>query len=255
MTVVVVTGAAAGIGEAVARRLSADGWDLVAVDRDEAGLGRLADGATRVRTVVGDVRERATHQAARAAAAELGELTAWVSVAGITVTHDLADLDEGSVRTVVDVNQLGTLWGAAEAVAAFMAAGTAGTVVSISSVHAHRAAEHYPVYEMTKAAVEALTRSIAVSYGRHGIRAVAIAPGAIWTPALRESLGSAADPAANTGRLERASALHRIGDAAEVAAAVAFALSPDAAYVTGSVIRVDGGWTAALLTDPDETVR
>ncbi|MCC6184541.1 MAG: SDR family oxidoreductase, partial [Microthrixaceae bacterium] len=167
--------------------------------------------------------------------------------AGITVTHRLDDLDEASAREGVEVNQLGSLWGAAEAVCAYVASGAPGVVVSISSVHAIRAAQHYPVYEMTKAAVDALTRSVAVSYGPHGIRAVAIAPGAIMTPALRTSLETEQDRAATAGVLERVSALGRIGRPEDIAGAVAFALSEEASFLTGTTICVDGGWTSALL--------
>lgn len=244
----VVTGAGSGIGEAVARRLLGDGWAVVGVDVEAAGLAQFAAEANWA-GVVGDVADRATHARARERAEALGALGAWVSVAGVTATHELHALDEQAARRLIDVNQLGPLLGAAEAVSAFRSAGTPGVVVQISSVHAARAAVHYPVYEMTKAACEALTRSIATSYGALGIRSVAIAPGAIRTPALTASLDGSADPVATTARLEASAPLGRIGQPEEVADAVAFAISNRASFISGTTIVVDGGWTGVLLAD------
>lgn len=250
---VIVTGAASGIGRAVAERLGTDGFQVVCVDRTEPALAEsvaewVAAGLLAT-AVSGDVRERETHRRAVAAATSSGPLHAWIGCAGITRLHDLTDLSEPGVREVIDINQLGLLWGAAEAVTHWRAAGRPGVVVAVSSVHARYAAERHPVYEMTKAAAEALVRSIAVTEGRRGIRAVAVAPGAIDTPALRASLHSAADPAAARQRLELFSPLERIGGAAEIASAVAFLISDDAAFISGSTLTVDGGWSAVLARD------
>jgi NAD(P)-dependent dehydrogenase (short-subunit alcohol dehydrogenase family) len=249
MNVAVVTGAGSGIGEAVAHRLLGDGWGVVAVDNAQAGLEKYKRDRfhSRCCTVLGDVSDRRTHQLARASAADLGVLKAWVSVAGITRTHALHDLDEESAREVIEVNQLGMLWGAAEAVQALTGARADGVIVQISSVHAYHAAVGYPVYEMTKAAADALTRSIAVTYGPLGIRSVSIAPGAIRTPALTADLDGAPDTASATAQLEAASPLGRIGQPSEIAAAVAFAVSDDASFLSGTSIVVDGGWSAVLL--------
>ena len=180
----VVTGAGSGIGAAIALRLLADGWAVAAVDNHPNGLARYAENP-RCATVLGDVADQSTHARAGERAADIGELHAWISAAGITATHRLDPLDEHAARRLVDVNQMGALLGAAEAVARFRAAGTPGVVVGISSINGSHSAVHYPVYEMTKAAIDALTRSIAVSYGKDGIRAVAIAPGAIRIPPSR----------------------------------------------------------------------
>ena len=242
----VVTGAGSGIGEAVAIRLLADGWAVVAVDNQRDRLAQYADN-TQCATVLGDVADASTHRRAGERASGIGELSAWVSVAGITASHQLHAMDEHAARRVIDINQVGSLLGAAEAVARFRAAATPGVVVGISSIHGSHSAVHYPVYEMTKAAVDALTRSIAVSYGADGIRAVAIAPGAIRTPALTAGIEASHDPGAARARLERSSPLQRLGRPNEIAEAVAFVVSEGASFITGTTIVVDGGWTSVLL--------
>lgn len=253
---VIVTGAASGIGRGVALRLGRDGRHVIAVDRTAAGLGETCLAIHEVggsaEPVVGDVRDRDTHRRARTVAHEAGAFSAWIGCAGITRLHDLAALSEEAVREVVDVNQLGLLWGAAEAVAEWTETASTGTVVVISSIHARHAAERHPVYEMTKAAAEALVRSIAVTYGPRGIRAVAVAPGAIDTPALRQSLNSADDPAAAEHRLADFAPLERIGSPGEIGDAVAFLVSERASFITGTTLTVDGGWSAVLARDPSD---
>ncbi len=255
---VVVTGAASGIGRAIAGRMAADGYHVVAVDRTPLATDELVMAArpagNRVIPIEGDVADRNTHRRARRAAADLGPLAAWIGCAGITRLHDLTDLAEQQAREVVDINQFGLLWSAAEAVTEWTSTGVGGVFVAVSSVHARHAAERHPVYEMTKAAAEALVRSVAVTYGPAGIRAVAVAPGAIETPALRASLDSAADPRAAQSALEQRSPSERIGRGSEIASVVAFLISGEASYISGAAIPVDGGWSAVLArssADPD----
>lgn len=254
---VIVTGAASGIGRGVALQIARDGYHVIGVDRTGDGLdatcAEIRSAGGTATAVAGDVRERDTHRRARAAVE--GDLHAWIGCAGITRLHDLADLSEPAVREVVDTNQLGLLWGAAEAVAHWSETGSAGTIVVISSVHARHAAERHPVYEMTKAAAEALVRSIAVTYGRAGIRAVAVAPGAIETPALRNSLDSAADPASAERKLAMFAPLERIGAPSEIADAVSFLISDRASFISGVSLIVDGGWSAVLARDTDTASR
>ena len=255
---VVVTGAASGIGRACAVRLATDGWAVVGVDRDADALAQLATelraGGAVAAAVAGDVADRGVHERACEQARSLAPLGAWVGAAGLTHTHELTELDEAAARLLIDVNQLGLLWGAAAAVSEWTRTATDGVLVAISSVHGGRSYPHHTVYEMTKAAAEALVRSVAVTYGHRRIRAVGIAPGAVATPALLASLESAPDPDAARRHLEHQTPAQRIARPEEIAAAVAFALSADAGYISGTTIPVDGGWSAILSQPPrDET--
>lgn len=243
----VVTGAGSGIGRAIAERLHADGWAVALVDRDEpavqtvaAGLG---DGAA---WVSGDVADRRTHQRAAESAVALGPLAGWVNCAGVTRPCGLPQLTEGEAAATIDVNLYGTLWGTQAAVGHWLAAGTGGALVNISSVHGRRAYPDHAVYEMTKAAIEALTRNVGVSHAVDGIRANAVAPGGVRTPALEESLASALDPAAAMAELTDFIPAGRLAEAAEVAAVVAFLLSDQAGYISGQTLVVDGAMTTHI---------
>ncbi len=253
----IVTGAASGIGRAVATRLAADGWSVVCVDTNETMLddvvAEIRSSGQEAVSVLGDVTVRATHERACVSATTMGPLGAWVGVAGIATDYNLTTVQEEHVRRLVDINQLGVLWGALEALRVWEDTDAAGTIIAMSSVHARHAAAGSGVYEMTKAAVEALVRNIAVTYGPRGIRAVAVAPGAVSTPALEASFGSAADPRAARRHLERQAPLHRLGETYDVAAAVSFLASAEASFISGTTLTVDGAMSSVLMlpsTDP-----
>lgn len=253
---VVVTGSSSGIGRAIAQRLAADGWAVVVVGRDagrvDAVVADLRAAGGTATGCVGDVADRELHPRLLAAALGLAPLRGWVNCAGTTVRNGLTDLSEQVTLDMVRGNQLGSLWGCEAAVRHWRGSEGSGAVVNMSSVHGRAAYPEHTVYEMTKAAVEALTRSVAVTYAAHGIRANAVAPGAVRSPALEESFGRAPDPEAAEQHLARRSPSGRIAEPQEVAAVVAFLLSDAASYVSGQTIAIDGGWTAALGADPEE---
>jgi NAD(P)-dependent dehydrogenase (short-subunit alcohol dehydrogenase family) len=176
----------------------------------------------------------------------LGRLDAWVNCAGLTRPRSLPDLDPSEVARTIDVNLYGTLWGTQAAVASWLGNGTGGAIVNVSSVHGRRAYPDHAVYEMSKAAIEALTRSVAVSYAEAGIRANAVAPGAVRTPALEASIGSAPDSQAALAELTAFIPAGRLAEVEEVAAAVEYLLSDEATYINGHTLVIDGAMTSHI---------
>jgi len=257
--VAVVTGAGSGIGHAIALRLAKD-YALINIDINGDNLKKveaeIKNNGGEVQSLVGDVSKRDTHIKAREMASAAGKLTAWVNCAGWTrgaALHDFPN-DSRVFEELMGTNQNGTFWGCAEAVHYFVNHKVKGAIVNISSVHGRRAWRDHAVYEMTKGAVDALTRNVAVTYGPYGIRCNAVAPGAVMTPALAQSFVDAPDPQARRESLELLTPLKRIANASEIAEVVSFLLSEKASYVSGQSLAVEGAWTSALGVgdlDPD----
>ena len=249
--VAVVTGAGSGIGHAIALRLAKD-YSLINIDINGDNLKKveaeIKNNGGDVQSLVGDVSKRETHIKARELATAAGALTAWVNCAGWTrgaALHDFPN-DPKVFEELMGTNQNGTFWGCAEAVHYFVNHKVKGAIVNISSVHGRRAWRDHAVYEMTKGAVDALTRNVAVTYGPYGIRCNAVAPGAVMTPALAQSFVDAPDPQARRESLELLTPLKRIANASEIAEVVSFLLSEKASYVSGQSLAVEGAWTSAL---------
>ena len=249
--VVVITGAASGIGKAIAREIS-KGYSIVLVDINAEMLEKVAleicGGKRAVEIIRGDVSIRETHAQATLRASSMGTLKGWVNCAGIGgifPLHDLPEQTDGIMR-VLEVNQLGSLWGCVEAVKSFINSKISGSIVNISSVHGRRAHLDHAVYEMSKAAIDALSRNIAVVYGPYGIRANSVAPGAVMSEAMIKSIVDAPDSNARIKWLERTTPLKRIADPSEIANVVEFLISERSSYLTGQSIGVEGGWTSSL---------
>ncbi|MFG2133361.1 SDR family oxidoreductase [Streptomyces sp. NPDC048751] len=241
--VTVVTGGSRGIGAATCLRLARDGHDVaVGFVRDRAAAEEVAGGVReaggRCVTVRVDTSVEADVEGLFATAErELGAVTGLVNNAGVTgPLGRLADADTADLRRVVDVNLLGTLLCARRA-AQLMTPRGKGVIVNVSSAAATLGSpEDYVHYAATKAAVDALTLGLSKELGPHGVRVNAVAPGLIDTE-MHAAMG---DP----DRAQRAAGaipLRRPGQAEEIAAAVAWLMSPDASYTTGAVLRVAGG--------------
>jgi NAD(P)-dependent dehydrogenase (short-subunit alcohol dehydrogenase family) len=148
------------------------------------------------------------------------------------------------------VNLKGVALGCAVATGRFLAARTAGAVVNVSSVQAVAAFPAAFAYQASKGGVDAITRQVAVEYAPAGIRCNAVQPGAIDTPMSARSAGRLGDPEAEYQAYAALHPLGRIGRAEEVAAVIAFLLGPDASFVTGACIPVDGGASARCYAYP-----
>ncbi|MEW2549957.1 SDR family oxidoreductase [Streptomyces sp. NPDC047002] len=245
--VAVVTGGGRGIGAAVCARLAADGHDIaLAYVNDADAAARTAraveEAGARCVTVRVDVsREGDVDLLFETAATELGPVTALVNNAGVTgPLGRLADTSAEVLRRVVDVNLTGTLLCCRRAVREMTAGGTGGpggVIVNVSSAAATLGSPgEYVHYAATKAAVDALTVGLSKELGPEGIRVNAVAPGLVDTD-MHAAMGDPDRPA----RMAPAIPLRRAGEPEEIAAAVAWLLSPEASYVSGTVLRAAGG--------------
>lgn len=248
---VVVTGAGAGIGRAIAESLALTGWHVLGVDNDAETAGELKTWlGARGATLVGDVAQRSVLDRAANQAATAAPLRAWVNNAALSVQTSLTRPDAGLIDRILAVNIGGVLWGCAAAVRTFAKQRLPGAIVNLSSVHGRAGFAGWAAYDTSKGAVEALTRYVAVEYGPVGVRANAVAPGTVRTPNHERHLVAAADPDSLERELSETQPLRRIGEPAEIAAVVRFLLSDEASFITGQTIVADGGLTAACLRNP-----
>ncbi|MFH8938882.1 SDR family NAD(P)-dependent oxidoreductase [Streptomyces griseosporeus] len=241
--VTVVTGGSRGIGAAICRRLAEDGHDVVVGYVRDAGAAEevAADvrraGARAVAVRADTAVEADVDRLFETAERDLGPVTGLVNNAAVTgPLGRLTDTGTDVLRRVVDVNLTGTLLCARRA-AQLMAPRGSGVIVNISSGAATLGSPgEYVHYAATKAAVDALTLGLAKELGPDGIRVNAVAPGVVDT-GMHAAMG---DPD-RAHRMGTAVPLGRPARAEEIAAAVAWLMSPDASYTTGAVLRVAGG--------------
>ena len=254
---VVVSGAGEGIGRAIAEELAEQGWAVVGLEINSAA----AQDATaalmgRGSVIVGDSSDRRALAEAVRQAESLAPLAGWVNNAAFGPQAALDQTDDALLDRVIDVNIRGYFWGAAAAVQSFLDSETGGAIVNISSVHGRFGFAGWAAYDVSKGAVESLTRYLAVEYGPFGIRANTIAPGAIATPNHERVIAGSDDPEEARRQLASAPPLRRVGRPKEIAKLTAFLLCEDAAYITGQSIAVDGGLSAACMpSEPSAELR
>ena len=235
MGTAVVTGGGRGIGLAIARQLSSAGYDVAIVDVDATLAGGGAE-AVGGRPFTCDVADR---EVAKEIASALGEPSVLVNNAGIFRYSTLVEADPDDLRAVLDVDLLGALW-CVQAFAPGMIRSGGGCIVNISSGAATTRSPGLGLYPASKAALEALTGQLAQELGPSGVRVNAVAPGMIVTEGTE-----AAYQGDEYARRSRHVPLRRIGEPDDVAAVVAWLCSEAARYVTGQIVRVDGGVTAS----------
>jgi len=243
--VALVTGAARGLGRAIALTLANAGADVALGLRDvtaDAGLAAEIEAlGRRVLPLQMDMTRVEEVRAGVATTVErLGRLDILVNNAGIAPENPAAEVLEDDFDQTLAVNLKGTFFASQAAGRVMMQQGY-GRIVNVGSQAGAVALPGESVYCMTKAAIAHLTRCLAVEWGPHGITVNAVAPTFVHTPGTAPFL---ADPAHRADVVERIAALHRIGEPMEVAGAVLFLVSPAASLITGEVMLIDGGWTA-----------
>jgi len=235
--IVVITGAAAGIGRTTANLFDARGARVIAVDRDKEGLKALEDAG--MMTVCGDVTDPDLPDAVDTKVKSLGgPLAILINNAGIGGGGRIDETTDDDLRRYLEVNVIGLFRMARFAVGQMQTTG-GGSIVNVASIFAEIGAQKSAGYSTSKGAVAALTRQMATDYGPDGIRVNAVAPGLIQTPLTEERIRT---EIWRQKIFVEQSPLRRVGQPDDVARAIAFLASDEAAFVSGEMLRVDGGW-------------
>ncbi len=244
--VALVTGATSGIGRATALALGDAGWWVMAVGLDEERcneVGReLAGRAGGAFERCDIASEGAPERLVSACVGAAGRLDCLVNNAGIHFLATLERMDMDAFDRLMAVN-LRAAVALARAVLPVMLDQGSGTIVNVASEAGLVAVPGQPAYNISKAGLIMLTRSIAADFAARGIRAVSVCPGTTRTPLVEQAIASAADPAQHERMLAESRPARRLGRPEEIAAAIVFAASDAAGYMNGTELVVDGGYT------------
>ncbi|WP_019560988.1 SDR family NAD(P)-dependent oxidoreductase [Caldimonas manganoxidans] len=248
--VVVITGAAHGIGLACAERLADEGARLVLLDiDDDAGHAvqqRLCALNAAAFYQQCDVGDKAQVDAAVAAAVQrFGRIDVLVNNAGIFRAADFLDITEADFDAVLRVNLKGAFLMGQACARQMVRQGQGGAIINMSSVNGVMAIPSIASYNVSKGGIDQLTRVMALALADHGIRVNAVAPGTIATELARQAVLGSEDA---RQRILSRTPMKRLGEPQEVADAVLYLASPAASYITGEILYVDGGRRALNYT-------
>ncbi|MCA8927834.1 MAG: SDR family oxidoreductase [Alphaproteobacteria bacterium] len=245
--IALVTGAASGIGRAIAARLVAEGARVVGGDRNEHGLNQLAhELGDSFAFALADVTAEADGEALVALAVDrFGGLDLAFNVAGGSRPGYLLDLSEDDWQWTIDLCLKGVFLGVKHQARQMVRGGKGGAIVNIASLNAHVPMHAGAAYATAKAGVEMLTKNAALEFADHAIRVNAILPGLVQTPLTRRHFDNEAALAAFMDRIPQ----RRPAQPEEIAAPSLFLASDDASYVNGASLLVDGAWAVSGYPD------
>ena len=233
MKTVVVTGAAGGMGGAVARLFRSKGFTVIGLD--------LKPSENTDHSFVGDVYdEKIWEEITGFIGSNKLEVSSLINIAGRNYFDKIEEASLDQWRDMFDVNVLGMVIGIKH-LTPFLKKSHNATIVNMSSISAHIGSVGYAAYVATKGAVDSLTKSLALELAPN-IRVNAVAPGWIETPFTVEGLNLADDPVAYRKNVENMHALKRVGTAEEIASVIYFLTSEESSFITGSVLTADGGY-------------
>jgi NAD(P)-dependent dehydrogenase (short-subunit alcohol dehydrogenase family) len=241
-----VTGASYGLGQATAVALARDGYDVAVT---ELRVEELSDTLDRIKAAGGrgvpvalDLRVMPSVEKAMAdAVSALGKVDVLVNNAGVTVRRPALDVTQAEWDEVINVNLKGSFFMSQQMGRHLVATKRPGCVISIASTHGTIGFTQRTTYGISKAGIIHMTRMLAYEWAEHGIRVNAVAPGTVATKTRAAYFD--ANPAARKAMVDRVP-LGRFGEPEEVAGAVRYLASPEAAYVTGQTLLLDGGLTS-----------
>jgi NAD(P)-dependent dehydrogenase (short-subunit alcohol dehydrogenase family) len=241
----IVTGAASGIGAAIATRFLNDGYSVLLFDLNADGARKVAErsgSASKALILEGDAsEERSVQEAVALTEAEFGAIGVLVNNVGIEINDTVLDQSREHWDRQIAVNLTSVFLFSKYSIPGMRATG-AGAIINISSVHAFVSWPRCAAYDATKAGLLGITRAMAIDHGPEGIRVNAICPGYIRTPLLEGWFSSIPN---GEEAARRVHPLRRIGEPIDIANAALFLASEQASFITGSVLTVDGGLSAA----------
>lgn len=242
--VVLVTGAASGIGRAVAERAAAEGAQVFCSDLDAAACDAIAqaihDGGGEAAAIACNVTDSAAcSQAVEDVTQAAGRLDVVANIAGVGLYRHATDYTDDEWRHVIEVNLNGTFFMCRAAIPALLAAN--GNIVNMASAAGLAGTPYGAAYSASKGGVVMLTKSLAIEYGRDGLRVNCVCPGGVDTPLTRAfNVPGGVDPAL----MARMQFLPTLGRPEEIAAMVSYLASDEARYVNGAAFSIDGGQVA-----------